>query len=34
MRGLVVLKSGGAAAPAIAHSTLPRVWREAGMQGR
>ena len=34
MRGLMVLKSEGAGALATAHSTLPRVWREAGMKGR
>jgi len=33
MRGLMVLKSGGAGALATAHSTLPRVWREAGDEG-
>ena len=32
--GLMVLKPGGAGALATAHSTLPRVWREAGMEGR
>ena len=34
MKGLMVLKSGGAGALDTAHSTLPRVWREAGMKGR
>jgi len=34
MRGLTVLKSGGAVALVSAHSTLPRVWREAGLKGR
>ena len=32
--GLMVLKPGGAGALATAHSNLPRVWREAGMEGR
>jgi len=31
---LMVLKSEGAGALATAHSTLPRVWREAGIKGR
>ncbi len=34
MRGLMVLKSGGAGALDTAHSTLPKVWREAEMRGR
>ncbi len=34
MRGLMVLKSEGAGALATAHSTLPRVWKEAGIKGR
>jgi hypothetical protein len=34
MRGLMVLKSGGAGALATVNSTLPRVWREAGMKRR
>jgi hypothetical protein len=32
--GLMVLKLGGAGVLATAHSNLPRVWREAGMEGR
>ena len=34
VRGLMILKPRGASAQAAAHSHLPRVWREAGMEGR
>jgi hypothetical protein len=30
----MILKPRGAIAQAAAHSHLPRVWREAGMEGR
>ena len=30
----LILKPRGASAQAAAHSHLPRVWREAGMEGR
>jgi hypothetical protein len=33
-RGPRILKPRGASAQAAAHSHLPRVWREAGMEGR
>ena len=34
MRGMMVLEPGGAAELAVAHSTLSRVGRGAGMEGR
>jgi hypothetical protein len=34
VRGLMILRPGGASALATAHATLPRVWKEAGMEGR
>ena len=33
-RGLMILKPRGAGAQVATHSHLPRVWREAGMEGR
>jgi len=34
VRGLVILTPWGADALVATHSPLPRVWREAGMEGR
>ena len=33
-RGLMILKPRGASTQVATHSHLPRVWREAGMEGR
>ena len=34
LRGVTILGSGGVMTGIVAHSTLPRVWREAEMEGR
>jgi hypothetical protein len=34
LRGVTILGSGGVMTGIVAHLTLPRVWREAEMEGR
>ena len=34
LRGVTILGSGGVMTGIVAHSTLPRVWRAAEMEGR
>ena len=34
LRGVTILESGGATTRIVAYSTLPRVWRAAGVEGR
>ena len=34
LRGVTILGSGGVMTGIVAHYTLPRVWREAEMEGR